>query len=162
MILLSAEKISKSYSGKALLSNVSLYLNKSDKVGIIGINGTGKTTLLNILAGKEVPDEGKINKSSTAEISYLEQNPVFDVNLSLIQIVFKDLALDEETRQMKEYEAKSILTKLGFTDFDINSRKIVRRGEKTRRNSSRTCESLRNIDFRRAYKPFRQQNGTLA
>jgi len=129
LILLSAEKINKSYSEKALLSNVSLYLNKKDKVGIIGINGTGKSTLLNILAGKETPDEGKINKDSAAKISYLEQNPIFDVNLSLIQIVFKDL--DEETKQMKEYEAKSILTKLGFTNFDVNIEKLSG-GEKKR------------------------------
>ena len=129
MVLLSAEKISKRYSEKALLSDVSLYLNKNDKVGIIGINGAGKSTLLNILAGKEAPDEGKINKYSAAEISYLEQNPIFDVNLSLTQIVFKDL--DEETKQTKEYEAKTILTKLGFTDFEINAEKLSG-GEKKR------------------------------
>ena len=143
MILLSAEKINKSYSDKPLLSDVSLYLNKSDKVGLIGINGTGKSTLLNILAGKEIPDEGKITKHSAARISYLEQNPVFDVNLSLIQIVFKDL--DEETKQTKEYEAKSILTKLGFTDFDINADKLSG-GEKKRVAIARTlvspCEIL--------------------
>jgi len=132
LILLSAEKISKSYSEKVLFSNISLYLSKNDKVGIIGINGAGKSTLLNILAGKEIPDEGKLNKYSAAEISYLEQNPVFDVNLSLIQIVLKNL--DEETKQIKEYEAKSILTKLGFTDsdiLDINAEKLSG-GEKKR------------------------------
>ena len=129
MILLSAEKISKSYYEKPLLADVSLYLNKSDKVGLIGVNGIGKSTLLNILAGKEMPDEGKISKYSAAKISYLDQNPVFDANLSLIQIVFENL--DEETKQTKEYEAKSILGKLGFTDFDINAKKLSG-GEKKR------------------------------
>ncbi|MCL2775003.1 MAG: ABC-F family ATP-binding cassette domain-containing protein [Oscillospiraceae bacterium] len=129
MILLSAEKISKSYSEKKLISDVSLYLNKNDKVGIIGINGAGKSTLLNILAGKEMSDEGKISKYSAAKISYLEQNPAFDINLSLIEIVFKDL--DEETKQAKEYEAKTILTKLGFTNFDINANNLSG-GEKKR------------------------------
>ena len=129
MILLSAEKISKSYSEKPLFDDVSLYLNKNDKVGLIGTNGTGKSTLLDILAGKEIPDKGKISRYSAAKISYLEQNPAFDINLSLIQIVFMDL--DEETKQTKEYEAKAILTKLGFTDFDISAQKLSG-GEKKR------------------------------
>ena len=81
-MLLSAEKISKSFPGKPLLSDVSFYMNDTDKVGIIGINGTGKTTLLNLLAGQETPDKGTISKASGARIAYLQQNPVFDKNLS--------------------------------------------------------------------------------
>lgn len=129
LILLSAENISKSYSEKTLLNNISLHLDRDDKVGIIGINGTGKTTLLNILSGKEQPNEGNISLFSGAKISYLEQTPVFDASLSLIQIVFK--GSDEETKTTKEYEAKSILTKLGFTDFNISTEKLSG-GEKKR------------------------------
>lgn len=129
MIILSAEKISKSFSEKPLLRDASLYLDRDDKIGVIGINGTGKSTFLNILAGKEVPDAGKITKTHGTTISYLEQNPVVDANLSLIQNIFKDS--DEKTKQIKEYEAKSILTKLGFADVDMSAEKLSG-GEKKR------------------------------
>lgn len=129
MIVLSAEKIGKSFSEKPLLRDVSLYLNRDDKVGVIGVNGTGKSTFLNILSGKEVPDAGKITKIHGATISYLEQNPTVDANLSLIQNVFKDS--DEKTKQIKEYEAKSILTKLGFADVDVSAEELSG-GEKKR------------------------------
>ncbi len=129
MIILSAEKISKSFSEKPLLRDASLYLDRDDKIGVIGINGTGKSTFLNILAGKEVPDAGKITKTHGSTISYLEQNPVVDANLSLIQNIFKDS--DEKTKQIKEYEAKSILTKLGFADVDMSAEKLSG-GEKKR------------------------------
>lgn len=129
MIVLSAEKISKSFSEKPLFQEVSLYLNRDDKVGVIGVNGTGKSTFLNILAGKEIPDAGKITKTRGATISYLEQNPTVDANLSLIQNIFKDS--DEKTKQMKEYEAKSILTKLGFADVDASAKELSG-GEKKR------------------------------
>ena len=60
-MLLSADKITKSYSEKILLNGVSLYLNEGDKIGVIGVNGTGKSTFLNIIAGKEDPDSGTIS-----------------------------------------------------------------------------------------------------
>ena len=119
MILLSAEKISKSFSDKVLLDKVSLYINDNDKVGIIGVNGTGKTTLLNIIAGQTTPDGGTINKSSGMRIAYLHQNQVLDKNLSLLSIVLQNA--DPHARDTLAHEAKTILTKLGFFDFDINT-----------------------------------------
>lgn len=129
MILLSAEKISKSFPDKVLLDKVSLYINDNDKVGIIGINGTGKTTLLNIIAGQTTPDEGTINKSSGMRIAYLHQNSVLDKNLSLLSIVLQNA--DPHARDTLAHEAKTILTKLGFFDFDINT-SAMSEGEKKR------------------------------
>ncbi len=129
MILLSAEKISKSYPGKVLLDKASLYINDNDKIGIIGINGMGKTTLLNIIAGKTAPDEGTVSKSSGIRIAYLQQNPVLDKNLSVLSIVLHNA--DPHVRDNLAHEAKTILTKLGFFNFDINT-SAMSEGEKKR------------------------------
>lgn len=129
MILLSVEKISKSFPDKVLLDKASLYINDNDKIGIIGINGTGKTTLLNIIAGQTKPDEGTISKSSGMRIAYLHQNPVLDKNLSLLSIVLQNT--DPHARDTLAHEAKTILTKLGFFDFDINT-SAMSEGEKKR------------------------------
>ena len=77
MNLISAEKISKSYSEKILFNQISLGINEGEKIGVIGINGTGKTTLLKVIAGVEYPDEGKIIKANGLRIEYLPQNPFF-------------------------------------------------------------------------------------
>ena len=115
-MLLSAEKITKSYSERVLLDGVSLYLNEGDKVGVIGVNGTGKSTFLNIIAGKEDADSGTITKGQGVRIEYLQQNPVWDEKLTLLEHVF--LGTSNSTRDTKEYEAKSVLTRLGLTDYD--------------------------------------------
>ena len=143
MILLSAEKISKSYPDKVLLRKASLYLSDTDKVGIIGINGTGKTTLLNLLAGQTSPDEGAVSRASGARIAYLQQNPVFDKELSLLSIVLQNI--DKQTQDESVHEAKTILTKLGFFDFDANT-STMSEGEKKRVAIAQTlmspCELL--------------------
>lgn len=143
MIILSAEKISKSFSEKVLLQEVSLYLSDADKVGIIGVNGTGKTTLLNLLAGQTAPDQGTISKASGTRIAYLQQNPVFDKEQSLLSIVLRHV--NPQARQASEYEAKTILTKLGFFDFEMNTGTLSE-GEKKRVAIAQTlmspCELL--------------------
>lgn len=116
MNLLSAEKVSKSYSEKILLDQISLGISEDDKIGVIGINGTGKSTLLKIIAGIETPDEGRIIRINGLQTGYLPQNPVFEENLSVLQQVFKGISPD--LQQTKEYEAKTILTRLGIVDFD--------------------------------------------
>ncbi|MBS5393966.1 MAG: ABC-F family ATP-binding cassette domain-containing protein [Clostridium sp.] len=115
MLLLSAEKIEKSYGIKPLLKGVSLYLEQGDKIGVVGCNGMGKSTLLKLIAGVEQCDSGSITKTPHLVIHYLPQQPMMQAGNTVLQQVF--LGASEELRQMKEYEAKSILTKLGISDF---------------------------------------------
>lgn len=115
-MLLTAEKITKSYSEKCLMKEISLYLDEGDKIGVIGVNGTGKTTLLKLLAQIENPDGGTITKSPGVRVEYLHQNPILDENLTILEQVF--LGASTETRSTKTYEAKTILTKLGIDEFN--------------------------------------------
>lgn len=115
-MLLSAQHISKNYGMKILLDNVDLYLNAGEKIGVIGINGTGKSTLLRVLSGTEDPDEGRISRDPNVQISFLWQNPDMNPEATIVQQVFLGLPVD--FRNVKEFEAKTMLTQLGFTDFD--------------------------------------------
>ena len=116
MILLSAQNISKTYMERKILDDTSFFLNEGDKVGIIGINGTGKSTLLKILAGKEKADTGKIVRTKGIKISYLPQIPEFDENGTVLEQIMAHLPRD--LKEAKEFEAKSILGKLGITEFN--------------------------------------------
>ena len=115
-MLLSAENVTKSYSEKLLLNGISLYIVEGDKIGVIGVNGTGKSTLLKIIAQLEEPDDGTISKKIGVRVEYLPQNPVWDEGLSIIEHVFMGAA--SEFKDVKEYEAKAILSKLGITEFE--------------------------------------------
>lgn len=146
MNLLNVENISKSYNEKRLFKNISLGINEGDKIGLIGINGTGKTTLLKIIAGMEEADEGEVVKGSLVRIEYLPQKIFFDSNATVEEQVFKGnsknmilirqyheaisnpntsseelLNLTNEMDAMNlwnlENEAKAVLTKLGISDF---------------------------------------------
>ena len=101
---------------RKVLDNVSFFLNEGDKVGIIGINGTGKSTLLKILAGAEEPDSGEVVRTNGIRISYLPQIPEFDDHGSVISQVLAHLPND--LRQTKEFEARSTLDKFGMSDCD--------------------------------------------
>ena len=114
-MLLQAEQLSINFGSRQLLENVNFYLNENDKVGIIGINGTGKSTFLKVLAGFLEPDGGKITRNPNVQVSYLSQNPRMEDDASILEQVF--LHFPAEFRELNEYEAKSMLTKLGFTDF---------------------------------------------
>ncbi|MBW7571376.1 ABC-F family ATP-binding cassette domain-containing protein [Caproiciproducens sp. AGMB10547] len=116
MLLLSAEKIRKSYSEKILLKDVSLGIQEGDKIGIIGVNGTGKSTLLKIIAGQESPDSGTVSKFGGVRVGYLPQNPVFPDGITVLEQVRQGIA--QQQRESKEFECKAILTRLGITDFD--------------------------------------------
>ncbi len=116
MILLTAQNIAKTYMERKVLDDVSFFLNEGDKIGIIGINGTGKSTLLRILAGEEEPDGGEVIRTNGIRISYLPQIPEFDEYGSVLGQVLAHLPAD--LMQSKEYEAKSILDKLGLPDYD--------------------------------------------
>ena len=113
-MLLSAEHISINFGSRQLLEDVNFYLNEGDKVGIIGINGTGKSTFLKVLAGAIEADEGRISRNPNVQVSYLPQNPVMDDNATVLEQMF--LHFPAEFRKLNEYEAKSMLNKLGITD----------------------------------------------
>jgi len=104
MNIITIENISKSFSEKPLLSDINLGIDDQDKIGIIGINGTGKSTLLKLIAGIEEPDSGKIVRGNSVRIEYLPQNPEFDPDS-----IVKDYATG--------FEIESVLTKLGVADF---------------------------------------------
>ncbi|MBC5787644.1 ABC-F family ATP-binding cassette domain-containing protein [Clostridium facile] len=113
MVLLTLDQITKSYTEKKLLNQISFTLNEGDKVGVIGINGTGKSTLLKIVAGIEQPDQGKVVKSNSVRIGYLPQNPVFTPGNTVLEQVLDGISNQLDT---KEYEAKAMLQKLGIAD----------------------------------------------
>lgn len=129
MILSSAVNITKSYSERILLKSISLYINEGDRIGIVGINGTGKSTFLKIIAGAETPDFGAVSKAAGLKIGYLPQNPIFDENVTILEQVFKGAS--KQIEELKVYEAKTILTKLGLTDFEKNV-SLLSGGEKKR------------------------------
>ena len=114
-MLLSAERISINFGSRQLLENVNFYLNEGDKTGIIGINGTGKSTFLKVLAGITEPDAGTISRNPNVQVSFLPQNPVMDDSATVLEQVF--LHFSPEFRALNEYEAKSMLNRLGLPDF---------------------------------------------
>ncbi len=114
-MLLSAEHLSINFGSRQLLQDVNFYLNEGDKVGVIGINGTGKSTFLKVLAGVLEPDAGRISRNPNVQVSLLSQNPQMEDEATVLEQVF--LHFSPEFRALNEYEAKSMLTKLGFTDF---------------------------------------------
>lgn len=101
---------------RKILDNVSFFLNEGDKVGIVGINGTSKSTLLKILAGAGEADKGDIIRTNGIRISYLPQIPEFDDHGSILEQVLSHLP--DDLKETKEFEAKSILDKLGLSAYD--------------------------------------------
>ena len=116
MNLLSLEQAQKSYGEKVLLKQANFYLNEGEKVGIIGINGTGKTTLLRILAGTEVPDEGSRTVANHVVLRFLEQNPQMPADMSVLEYVLQ--GEKEEDRWILEPDAKTLLRTFELNDFN--------------------------------------------
>ena len=102
MNLITLENISKSYSEKKLLEDISLGINDKEKIGLIGVNGTGKSTLLKIIAGAQIPDDGTITKANKVRIEYLPQNPYYDENATVLEQVFKGTC--EEMKIIGDYQ----------------------------------------------------------
>ena len=116
MNILSLENITHSYTERKLFDEASFYLHEGEKVGIIGINGTGKSTLLKIMAGLEIPDEGQVIKAANMMIHYLPQNPIFneeDTVLESVQNMIHHHANEDEL-----VKAKAMMTRPGITDFE--------------------------------------------
>ena len=115
-MLIAVEKITKSYGDKPLLEDASIYVEEASKIGVVGINGTGKSTLLRLMAQQETPDSGKVTRLANARIGYLPQVPLLDENATVLQQAFSSAF--ETHSEAQEYEAKTILNKLGLTDYE--------------------------------------------
>ena len=123
MNILSLENITHSYTERKLFDEASFYLHEGEKVGIIGINGTGKSTLLKIMAGLEIPDEGQVIKAANMMIHYLPQNPIFneeDTVLESVQNMIHHHANEDEL-----VKAKAMMTRLGITDFEQKTSELT-------------------------------------
>lgn len=133
MNLINVENITKTYTERKLFEKASFYLQEGEKVGIIGINGTGKSTLLKIIAGAEEPDEGSVTRANHIVVRYLPQNPVFAPEKSVLENVLEQAVknfemqgnesvkmtegLHEADHWNLESTAKTMMTRLGVTDF---------------------------------------------
>lgn len=117
MNILTAEHIKKSFTERLLFDDASFYLHEGEKVGILGINGTGKSTLLKILAGIEEPEDGKVVLANHVVMRYLPQHPVFKEGQTVLEAVL-EVHKGDETLYNLEADAKTMMTKLGIKDFD--------------------------------------------
>ena len=136
MNVLVLENITKAYGERTLFDSVSLGVNEGDKIGVIGVNGTGKSTLLKIIAGLIEPDAGTVTKGSSIQIAYLPQTPEFDEDASILSHVLEG-KLNGADDWTTESEAKTILNKLGFAEYDRPARHLSG-GEKKRVALART------------------------
>ena len=110
--------MTKAHTDKVLLEDADFSIQDTDKIGIIGINGTGKSTLLRILAGLDETDEGEVIKGNGIVIHYLPQNPVFPKDTTLLDYVIAKNRTEENAWTV-EGDVKSILNKLGFEDYNV-------------------------------------------
>ena len=117
MNLIALEQISKVYTERKLFDKADFFLQEGEKVGVIGINGTGKSTLLRILAGLEEPDCGKVTRAGHIVIRFLPQHPEVIPGQNVIQTVLKDHG-EQAADPAFEAQAKSMLTRLGVSDFE--------------------------------------------
>lgn len=118
MNILTADNITKAYGERRLLDGASFFLQEGEKVGIIGINGTGKSTLLKILAGMEEPDEGKVIRAQGMVVRFLPQHPSFRPEDTLIEALLRENGKTEEEATDLISDAKNMMTRLGITDFN--------------------------------------------
>ena len=117
MNILSLDKITKAYGERKVFDEADFFLEDGEKVGIIGINGTGKSTLLKIMAGLEQPDSGKVIRANHIVISYLKQQPDFQENETILEYVLREADMGHEQNNL-ESQAKTMLMNLEITDIN--------------------------------------------
>ena len=110
MNIINIEHISKLFGDKLIFDDASFGLQEGDKVGIVGINGTGKSTLLRMAAGEETPDSGQIIRQNNLKMAYLPQTPEFPKDATVLSYA---LSGDEE-----DWQVQSNLVQLGITEYD--------------------------------------------
>ena len=118
MNILTIKNLTKEYTDRKLFDGIDFSLEEGEKVGVIGINGTGKSTLLKIIAGVETPDEGEYIKGSNVVINYLSQNPDFPKGITIYDYII-NANKDSHDNHSVEGDAKTILNRLGFDDFNL-------------------------------------------
>lgn len=123
MNLLTIENLTHAFTERKLFDQADFSINEGDKVGLIGINGTGKSTLLKIAAGLEIPDSGKVTKGNQVTIRFLSQNPEFNEDMTALEAV-----MHQNKTKLNEWslesEAKAMLNKLEIVDFDQKIRQL--------------------------------------
>lgn len=121
MNIINVENVTKVYTERELFSKAFFYVQEREKIGIVGINGTGKSTLLKIVAGMEEPDEGKVTCANHIVMNYLPQNPEFEASDSVLDGIMKKIIttdMDEVHRWSMESDAKALLYQLGILDLE--------------------------------------------
>lgn len=116
MNLINIENLTKVYTERKLFDGASFSLQDGEKVGIIGVNGTGKTTLLRMIMGEEETDEGTVTTANHVVMRYLPQHPEFEPEKSSLECVLEGNVTDEN-RWSVESDAKAMMTRLGIKDF---------------------------------------------
>ncbi|MEG2323751.1 MAG: ABC-F family ATP-binding cassette domain-containing protein [Anaerovoracaceae bacterium] len=116
MVLLTCENLKKSYTEKPLITDVNMSIHENDKIGFVGVNGTGKSTLLKMIAGVMEPEDGSITRSRELKAGYLPQNPTCDINLTILEQVMEYLR--QVGSKAEDYKCKAMLNKLGIDQYD--------------------------------------------
>ena len=117
MNLVTAEHLTKSYTERLLFDDTDFSIQEGEKIGIIGINGTGKSTLLKIVAGIEEPDQGTVVRGRNLDMGYLPQNPEFVQGDTILESIIRDNEGRDHLWDL-ESQAKSMLTRVGIFDFE--------------------------------------------
>ena len=113
-MLLNMEGVRKTYGDRTLLDDVTFYMKQGDRVGVVGVNGCGKSTFLRLAAGKEKPDSGSVSYDPNVRLGYLPQDPAYDPENTVMEQV--EAGLDPTAQEIARYEAVEILTRLGIAD----------------------------------------------
>ena len=168
-MLLSAEHLSINFGSRQLLDDVNFYLNEGDKTGVIGINGTGKSTFLKVLAGLAEPDGGSVTKNPNVQVSFLAQNPAMEDEATVLEQVF--LHHGAQFRELNEY-ANDIkqhphLKMEDIFDYSLGNPSVpvphaLRRSAQAGGPGSSSFEPGGRAGAGRAYQPLRQRDGHLA
>lgn len=118
MNLINIENITKYFTDTPLFENASFTVDEAEKIGIIGINGTGKTTLLKMLVGMEEPDTGTVTRANNIVVRYLPQTPDFHKDTTVLEAVMEGNRTHENEWSL-ESDAKTMLQRLGIADYDL-------------------------------------------
>lgn len=117
MVLLTCENLKKSYTEKALITDVSMSIHENDKIGFVGVNGTGKSTLLKMIAGVLEPEGGAITRSRELKAGYLAQNPPYEESLTVFQQAMEYIR--QAGGKVEDYRCRAMLNKLGLGEYEL-------------------------------------------